>query len=175
MKTSKKINIVLLAVLGVILVLNGVNLYSGWGNDRSSSADTATNLQIIAAESASAGAVEQEVASVEISSAGTFGGAATGSTKDGDVSIELTPQIVGDRLEVAVAANTHTIDLSPFDFSEIATLEYNGKMVKPVESSSLSGHHSSGLITFPIEGDLTTFTITILGIPNIEERVFSWE
>ena len=99
----------------------------------------------------------------------------TGSTDSGDVSIELTPQKAANgQLKVSIAANTHSVDLSPFDLKKITTLEYNGKTVNPVSAPTLTGHHSNGEFIFGVEGDIEKFTIKIKGIPKVEERIFSW-
>lgn len=99
----------------------------------------------------------------------------SGSTDPGDVSIMLTPVSVANGiLQVEIAANTHSVDLSQFDLKKITTLEYQNKVFKPISASILSGHHSSGMITFDVGGDADGFTIKINGIPSTEERVFEW-
>ena len=99
----------------------------------------------------------------------------TGSTNDGDVSIELTPQKVANgQLKVNIAANTHSVDISQFDLRKITTLEYGGKKINPVSASTLSGHHTNGELAFNVEGEIKEFVIKIKGIPKVEERVFSW-
>ncbi len=99
----------------------------------------------------------------------------TGSTNDGDVSIELTPQkAASNQLRVSIAANTHSVDLSKFDLKKITTLEYNGKIINPISAPTLAGHHANGEFVFGVEGDISSFTIKIKGIPKVEERVFKW-
>ena len=99
----------------------------------------------------------------------------SGSTDEGDVSIVLTPLSVANGIiQVEVAANTHSVDLSQFDLKKVITLEYQGKTFKPTSAFSLSGHHSSGMITFDVGSDVDGFTIKINGIPSAEERVFEW-
>ncbi|MBI4144663.1 hypothetical protein HY493_00460 [Candidatus Woesearchaeota archaeon] len=114
------------------------------------------------------------VAAPSVSAAGsrTIG---SGSTDQGDVSIELTPLGFKDgRFLVTIAANTHSVDLSPFDLSEITTLTYDGRAIKPVAAPSLSGHHASGTLEFDTGKEPSKFTITITGIPAVSERVFDW-
>ena len=97
------------------------------------------------------------------------------STDEGDVSIVLTPLSVANGIiQVEVAANTHSVDLSQFDLKKVITLEYQGKTFKPTSAFSLSGHHSSGMITFDLSSEVDRFTIKINGIPSAEERVFEW-
>lgn len=99
----------------------------------------------------------------------------TGTTDDGDVSIELTPKkVVNGVLTVKVSINTHSVELNDFDLKEITTLEFNGISINPTSAPSLGGHHVSGDIIFNIEKDISIFTIKIKGIPKIEERVFTW-
>ena len=109
-----------------------------------------------------------------------FKPAFTGSTEMGDVSIGLTPlDAKGDKLIVDFAANTHSVDLSQFDLKRITTLEYDGKVISPEFAPSLGGHHSKGRLVFDVKGELSKgelsgFTIRIIGIPKVEERVFEW-
>lgn len=99
----------------------------------------------------------------------------SGSTGPGEVSIDLTPVSVNNsHLEVKLAANTHSVDLSQFDLKEITTLKYGGESLKPTSAPALSGHHSGGTLVFDIKGDLSDFTIKIKGIPKVEERTFEW-
>lgn len=99
----------------------------------------------------------------------------SGSTEPGEVSIELTPhKIQNGQMIVDIAVNTHSVDLSQFDLEKITTLEYNGKVIKPVSALSLTGHHSYGTLIFDVEEEITNFVIKIKGIPNIAERIFSW-
>ena len=100
----------------------------------------------------------------------------SGTTSSGDVSIDLTPIEVGnDNLKVKISANTHSVDLSQFDLKEITTLEYNGKVIKPVSAPALSGHHNDGELVFNTKEKVDSFTIKIRGIPSVEERVFKWQ
>lgn len=100
----------------------------------------------------------------------------TGSTDSGDVAIDMTPIEIDDKnLILNIALNTHSVDLSQFDLRQIATLKYNGKIVYPAEAPEIEGHHSSGKIVFDIDGNLRDFTVTIKGIPKIEERAYEWK
>lgn len=99
----------------------------------------------------------------------------SGSTNPGDVSIELTPKNrENNKLNVEIAANTHSVDLSQFDLKERTTLEYKGKLIKPVTAPALNGHHSSGMVVFDLEEEVNSFTIMVKGVPKIEERIFKW-
>ena len=100
----------------------------------------------------------------------------TGSTDQGDVAIELTPsKIDNGLLEVALAANTHSVDLSQFDLQKTITLEYDGQKIAPTSVPVLQGHHASGRLNFNLGTNTKTFTIRIIGIPQVQERLFIWK
>jgi len=98
----------------------------------------------------------------------------SGTTDSGDVSIELTPRFNNNKLEADIKANTHSVDLSQFDLSQITALEYNNKIVKPISAPKLESHHPSGALIFQIDKDIKNFKITINGIPKNNQRVFIW-
>lgn len=98
----------------------------------------------------------------------------TGTTDSGDVSIELTPKINNGKLEAEIAANTHSVDLSQFDLTQITTLEYGNKIAKPISAPTLEGHHTTGTLIFPTDENIKSFKITIKGIPITNERTFIW-
>ena len=100
----------------------------------------------------------------------------TGDTGQGNVEIALTPKaMVNGKLEVVLAANTHSVDLSPFDLKQIGQLDDGGKMLRPTSAPSLSGHHVSGTLVFEGVAEKQPFTIVITGIPAVERRVFAWQ
>lgn len=99
----------------------------------------------------------------------------TGTTEDGDVAIALTPQqFAGGILAIDIKADTHSVDLSPFDLAKIATLAADGKTYKPTSVSALSGHHASGTLRFNIKKAPEEFTIRIQGIPAQQQRIYQW-
>lgn len=99
----------------------------------------------------------------------------SGSTASGEVSIELKPHEVSNgQLEVDISVNTHSVSLEKFNLKEITTLEFNGKSISPVSAPSLTGHHNSGTLIFDVDEDMNSFTIKIVGIPKVEERIFEW-
>ncbi len=113
----------------------------------------------------------------EVSSSNTpsFKSIDSGSTNNGEVSVELTPIGMKDeKLAVKISVNTHSVDLSQFDLKQLTTLRYNEKTAKPVSAPILSGHHSDGLLAFEVDEWVTEFTIKIKDIPKIEERIFTW-
>lgn len=99
----------------------------------------------------------------------------SGSLQSGDVLIELAPAgIKNGKFEIAISANTHSIDLAQFDLMQQAVLQYGNKEIKPISTPMLNGHHSSGVITFDIKKEINNFKIIINNIPNMEKRVFEW-
>jgi len=111
-----------------------------------------------------------------IANIGSFLPKSSGTTNNDDVEIVLTPKQVNNGiLEVVVNTNTHSVDLSQFDLTQLATLEYNGNEVKPNSAPKLSGHHVSGSLNFKVDNAINKFTIKIQGIPMDKERTFVWE
>lgn len=104
-----------------------------------------------------------------------FGTVYTGSMEAGDSVIEITPKgIENGKFIVDISLNTHSVDLSQYDLMEITTLQYNDKKINPESSPKLTGHHNSGTMVFDIGKVPENFSITITGIPNIENRMFEW-
>jgi hypothetical protein len=86
-----------------------------------------------------------------------------------------------DTLDFQVGMNTHSIDLS-MDLAELATLTTDtGKTVQAVLwDAPRSGHHVSGLLSFPARVDsaavldgASTLTLIIRDV-DAPERVFTW-
>ncbi|NOY10130.1 MAG: hypothetical protein GXP33_14955 [Spirochaetes bacterium] len=99
----------------------------------------------------------------------------SGSMDSGDVLIELTPEeIKNGKLVVKFSMNTHSVNLSRFDLKSIATLEYEEKILVPIDADGLRGHHSSGVLVFDVGRKINSFTIKIKGIPKNTERTFTW-
>jgi len=101
----------------------------------------------------------------------------TGTTNPGDVEITLTPYIGGKEVIIAAAFNTHSVDLSAFDIRQAAVLQYQTKVYSPTSASPLQGHHGSGEIIFKTDlliKEDKEFTVTLTGIPLIQERKYSW-
>jgi len=99
----------------------------------------------------------------------------TGTTGEGDVQIELTPRSVQNgQLRVAIAANTHSVELAQYDLAAVVTLESDGKSFSPATAPTFSGHHNAGDLVFDVGKGVSAFTIRIRGIPQVGERVYSW-
>lgn len=98
----------------------------------------------------------------------------TGTTDQGDVSVELRPIVEKARLILKASINTHSVDLNSFDLKQITTLEFSGKSITPIAAPKMNGHHISGDIVFDTGEELDNFVVRIKGIPKVEERVFEW-
>jgi len=99
----------------------------------------------------------------------------TGNTDLRSVEIALTPHEVKDgKMVVDIATNTHSVTMSQFDLTKIMTLEYDGKVVYPSSVPQMEGHHIRGTVVFDVESQPDKFTMKIIGIPSMQERIFSW-
>ena len=100
----------------------------------------------------------------------------TGSMSSGDAVLELAPVMVSkNSLIVKFSFNTHSVSMNSMDLKEMTTLQYNGKVLRPVKASNVGGHHATGSIVFDMGEDVGSFIIKIKGIPNIEERIYEWK
>ncbi len=120
-------------------------------------------------------AIENAEASTKSAKRPVFETQSTGSLDDGDAVVDLKPKAPKNgRLLVSLQANTHSVDLGQFDLTKITTLEYQGKVFRPVKASKIGGHHTRSKIIFDVGEDITSFKIIIKGIPNVQERVYEW-
>ena len=125
--------------------------------------------------------VSEPSATSAVSATSLFDTITTGTTGDGDVELALTPQeFKGGVLNIALGANTHSVDLSQFDLGNAILLVYQDnkqkeKTIKPGSAPALSGHHANGMLAFQLDQDkLESFTVVILGIPKQQQRVYQW-
>ena len=96
-------------------------------------------------------------------------------TSESTVTIDLEPHKYSNGvLDIDISLNTHSVDMSKIDLKEQAKLVMNDQEYYPVDAPSLSGHHNSGTLRFEIPNEPGEHKIIITGIPDIEERVFSW-
>ncbi len=118
---------------------------------------------------------DTQVESDDAGSVKAFGTVYSGSVEAGDAVVGLTPVgVAGGKLAVEVEVNTHSVNLEQFNLTNITTLEYNGKSLRPESAPALAGHHVSGTLVFGVGEPVSSFKITIRGIPNVEKRVFEW-
>lgn len=91
------------------------------------------------------------------------------------VSIDLTPNGFSDgKLYIDASFNTHSGDLADYNLKELVGLYVDGKVIQPSSVPKLSWHHGEGTFVFDLDNQPKQFTIKIRGIPEIEERTFSW-
>ncbi len=99
----------------------------------------------------------------------------SGTTKTGDVVIELVPLgVIDGLLQVEASFNTHSVDLDQFDLKTSTRLMIKQKEINPVAVPVLQRHHASGAYAFPVTSVPKEFIITITGIPAERLRTFQW-
>lgn len=97
-------------------------------------------------------------------------------TSEGEVTLDVTSHgFTAGIIHFDIVANTHTVDLSAVDLKTAATLTVNGQTFKPVSATGFSGHHSNAQIQFEIPSKPTAYTLTIVGVPDVDQRVFTFE
>jgi hypothetical protein len=111
----------------------------------------------------------QQTSTTNPTQTSTYDPITTGTTNQGDVEITLQPQ-KGEKLTISMSANTHSIDLSKYNLAELVTLN---DLQKPIQSPTLSGHHAQGQLVFE-KPETPTLTVKIKGIPQQQERVYTW-
>jgi hypothetical protein len=91
------------------------------------------------------------------------------------VVVDIKPLEFKDgRLKVKLRANTHIGNLGDYNLVELTTLHFDSREVKPYAAGKISGHHSSSILEFETGSIPEVFSIKIIGIRNIEERLFNW-
>ncbi len=104
----------------------------------------------------------------------------SGVMEPGNIRLELSPEgFENDAFKVRFFANAHDLILDTYDLALMTTLEYENRLLKPLRFDRMKGHHDSGLMVFDLgilhnPDSLTTFSITVRGLPKEETRVFSW-
>ena len=104
----------------------------------------------------------------------------SGVMEPGNIRLELSPEgFENDAFKVRFFANAHDLILDTYDLALMTTLEYENRLLKPLRSDRMKGHHDSGLMVFDLgilhnPDSMTTFSITVRGLPKEETRVFCW-
>ena len=97
----------------------------------------------------------------------------TGEMEPGNIRLELKPEgFENGVLSIRFFASAHDLVLDSYDFTQVTTLEYKGRKIKPEYADMIKGHHGSGLMTFKVENELGEFSVTVKGLPKEEFRVF---
>ncbi|MBS3152451.1 hypothetical protein J4230_03515 [Candidatus Woesearchaeota archaeon] len=97
-------------------------------------------------------------------------------TSTGAVTIDITPkEFKNGEFYIDIKLNTHTVNMESYDLKEITTLNYDDKIAKPVMVPHLEGHHNSGTLVFNLDKEPKKFTIKIIGILDVNERLFEWK
>ena len=112
---------------------------------------------------------------------GTYPSFVSGVMEPGNIRLELSPEgFENGVFKVRYFANAHDLRLDPYDLTLMATLDDGNQRFTPSYSDRMKGHHDSGLMFFDFgklhtPDSLTTFSMTVRGLPNEEVRVFSWK
>lgn len=91
------------------------------------------------------------------------------------VAVEYFPQKSDNKsTNIEVALDTHSVDLSSFNFQKDVILETSGKTKTPqkVEEEEGATHHRKAELTF--EKTIPPFNIIILNLENIPRRQFQF-
>ncbi len=101
--------------------------------------------------------------------------AAANSLAQGEVTVDVTSlSQENGQAAFSIALNTHSVDLSQFNLEELITLEYAGKILKPVSAPAVSGHHASGTVLFEMKEKRNNFLVRVRGIPPEPDRKFQF-
>ena len=112
---------------------------------------------------------------------GEFPSFVSGVMEPGNIRLELSPEGFENTVfKVRFFANAHDLILDPYDLALMATLDDGIQQFTPSFSDRMKGHHDSGLILFDFgklhtPASLSTFSITVRGLPKEETRAFSWK
>ena len=92
----------------------------------------------------------------------------------GQVTLELEPRWQDGAFVLDIRANTHSVDLGGIKLEEAVRLIIGETSIAPTEAGSLSGHHASASLVFPLAKRPTSFTIEIRGVPDVPVRTLRW-
>jgi len=112
---------------------------------------------------------------------GTYPSFASGVMEPGNIQLELSPEgFENGVFKVRFFANAHDLILDSYDLTLMAKLDDGNQRFTPSFSDRMKGHHDSGLIFFDFgklhnSASLSTFSITVRGLPKEEVRVFRWK
>ena len=96
-------------------------------------------------------------------------------SNEGEVALELTPQVVADgTLRISIRATTHSGDLAELNLANAMALDAEGKTYRPVSATSLAGHHASGSVTFALARIPDSFVVTVTGVRTRPALRFEW-
>jgi len=122
-----------------------------------------------------------EPTAVQFLKKGEYPSFASGVMEPGNIRLELSPEGFDNTVfKVRFFANAHDMVLDPYDLALMTTLSDGELRFTPSFSDKMKGHHDSGLIFFDFgklhtPDSLSTFSITVRGLPKEEVRVFNWD
>ncbi len=92
----------------------------------------------------------------------------------GEVTLVLGPVWRDGEFVLEVRANTHSVDLGEIKLDEAVRLVIGETSIAPSHAGSLSGHHGSASVVFPLAEVPTSFTVEIRDVPDVPVRTLSW-
>jgi hypothetical protein len=96
-------------------------------------------------------------------------------TSEGEIMFEITPRPwKSGRLIVDIRANTHSGDLAELKLQDVAKLQVGNQAYRPVDATSLSGHHAAGTVTFEVPEAPKRFTVEMAGVRSMMDLKFEW-
>ena len=105
----------------------------------------------------------------------------SGVMEPGNIRLEISPKGFENGIfKIRFFANAHDLTLDLYDLALMTTLDDGKQRFKPSFSDKMKGHHDSGIILFDLgklhtPDSLSTFSITVRGLPKEEVRVFNWD
>lgn len=94
---------------------------------------------------------------------------------NGEVSFSLRPRgIEKGQFIIEIRVDTHSGNLAEIDLRKAVTLRAGGVDYKPVDASSMLGHHYRGTLAFALDAVPQNFEIKIRGVREMGELTFDW-
>jgi len=112
-----------------------------------------------------------------------FGNNLTRENGQGAVRVSATylssQGTVNEKIALRLTFDTHSVDLSQYDFKKISFIQIDDQKPQPGESWDFTGagHHFKGIITFDQTLPVGTQKVRLLirGLDGVEERIFEWQ
>lgn len=96
-------------------------------------------------------------------------------TSPGEVTLEVRPEWEAGVLSFAIAANTHSVDLSKTDLSHAVRLVIGDRSLRPDSAGRLRGHHARTDVRFLLTSVPERFVLEIRGVPDVPVRRLEWQ
>ncbi len=94
---------------------------------------------------------------------------------EGPIMFQLTPKgVEGEHFRVDIRVDTHSGDLSELNLKKQVRLKAGGRSYSPVTNVRMGGHHSGGILVFPLKEAPERFEIVILAVGTMGDVTFQW-